>query len=768
MLRCIWLPCVAIDAKPLLNQRLNDGGAWLDRENQPLRLFADGNGDFFCFAPLASHSPNILNAVLTAEDRSFYEHSGFDPVAIGRAAFQNFSSMKIISGASTITQQLIRILKPRPRTVSTKISEIFAAMRLETESTKSEILENYLNTVPMFGNIRGFYLASLLLFRKTPDLLTLAESATLAAMIQSPGRLSPFDRVGNKRLRRRRDWIIREMLKRKLCQRDQAKAAFSENIPEYRSQLPFKAPHFCDLITSLRGRPTGNQVTTISQPLQDMLQKTLASHLPRIAKSGARQICGMIVGAEKMEILALVGSAEFGPIAAGFNNGCVARRSGGSILKPFLYALAFEQGYYPSYVLADTMQPFKTPQGEYLPYNADRRDYGPVTIRNALGNSLNISAVKMLNLVGIKKFFNLLVELGLLTPFSDAAKFYGLGLAIGNPELRMLDLVKAYGIFANDGSLKSLSFLMNDKVVEKSLIDDANAYLIYDILSDPSARLLTFGTPSFFKFKTRWALKTGTSTHYRDCWLVAFNKKYLLAIWVGNFDGSPTRALSGSSACGPVAKDLISNLEADDTGSVIVAPSRIQKVKVCSFSGQRPGPNCRLTGYDLVNGSENDLAECEFHQFASLVHELPADYARWIQSRSRVNDADPFRLLGNLIQSDAWSLLGVGQSSSSIVDASGPITISDMLPVSGGANIKIVSPHEGDRYLLSSGNENYLKLRAIPDVPIEEIVWLIDGREFIRTPPPYEAYWPMIAGRHRITAMGHGEFAAEVAILVER
>ncbi len=767
-LRVVWLPWVSISPEKLLQTRFVSGGAWLDSDCRPLRLFPDDQGDFLCYTPLASHSKNILNAVLTAEDRSFFSHPGLDAAAIMRAAWQNLASRRIVSGASTISQQLIRILKPRKRTWSAKISEALTALYLECRYDKKRILEFYLNAVPMFGNVRGFFLASLLLFKKTPDLLNLAESATLAAVVQSPGRLNPFSGAGNKRLRKRRDWLIREMLNAGHCTAREAELAFSENIPDYRSQLPFKAPHFCDYITAARGAPKGNQRTTISQVMQDMLQSAIKSHLPRLARSGARQVCGMIVEAGNMKIRAMVGSAEFGPIAAGFNNGCIAGRSGGSILKPFLYALALEKGFYPSYVIADTMQPFKTPQGEYLPYNADRRSYGPVTIRNALGNSLNISAVKMLNKIGIRDFFDFLVECQLLQAFTDAAKFYGLGLAIGNPELRMLDVVRAYGIFANEGRLKSLSYQPEDEVTEKQVLSAANAYLIFDILSDPAARLLTFGTPSFFKFRNRWALKTGTSTNYRDCWLVAFNKKFILALWVGNFDGSPTRSLSGATACGPLARNVIDELDRLPDQEFFQMPAGIKKVSVCSVSGQRPGQNCKLTGNDLIFGNENDLPECQFHRATGEVHELPADYARWIQGRSMVNDADPFRLFGNLRIFDAFELMGIGETAGEQIAASGPLVVRDKAYDADWNNIKIVSPHEGDRYILSNVTENFVQFRAIPEKPVTEIVWLVNGREFIRTPPPYEAYWPMREGEFTITAITGGEAAAEISITVER
>jgi penicillin-binding protein 1C len=766
LLRFAWLPLAAQDPQPFLQARFASGGAYLDRYGTPLRLYPDNNGDFYCYAPLASHSRHLRTALLTAEDRSFFSHPGFDLQAIMRAAWQNLTNLRIISGASTISQQLIRIVNPRPRNLSTKIAETLSALRLEQKHSKNQILEYYFNSVPMFGNIRGFYLASLLLFNKTPDLLNIAEAATLVAIVQSPGRLTPFSLKGNKRLRQRRDWVLREMLKLGYCTKNELSEALEFNIPSHRRQMPFNAPHFCDLLEQVKGTPVGNTRTTVSLPLQNRLCSILRSHLPRLARSGARQTCAMIVDNQSMGIMAMVGSAEFGPLNAGYNNGCLARRSGGSILKPFLYGLALEKGYYPSYVIPDTMQPFKTPQGEYLPFNANRRAYGPVTIRNALGNSLNISAVKMLNLVGINDFFALLVELEILQNTRGAADYYGLGLAIGNPEVRMLDVVRAYSIFAGQGRLKNLTYLPADGIKENQVISKQTAYLIYDMLSDPAARLLTFGNPQYFNFKQRWALKTGTSTNYRDSWLLAFNHKYVFGIWVGNFDGSPTRNLSGAGACGPIAQDIIEALP--ENAQPIQMPAQIQRISVCSISGQLPGPNCRQIGKDLFYGDLSQLPRCTFHKKNTDRHELSADYARWLQKRSIASDFDPFKLSGTIQPGDPFKLVGIdnnGNSQQGYATTTIRVT-ADYSPTSFNS-IKIVAPHENDRFILSQGKENFLYMRAIPERPTSEIVWLINGREYIRVGPPFEVYWPMEPGRHRITAIGEGQAAAEVNISIE-
>jgi len=768
LIRDLWLPSLTIDPRELLLKRAGSGGAYIDRNGKLLRLFPDERGDFVYATPLASHSESLIASVLIAEDRNFFKHPGFDFSATVRAALQNLTYGRIVSGASTISQQLIRVIYPRPRTFRTKISELLHALRLERQLDKKNILEAYLNSVCMFGNIRGIFLASRLLFGKSPDMLTLAESATLAASIQAPGRFNPFTDKGNSRLRKRRDWILGELLKSGQCDQKSYNEAVATAIPRLRRKKPFNAPHFCDYLAAVYGQPAGAVQTTVDMQLQNMLQSTLKAHMPRLLKSGATQAGAIIADARTLEILAMVGSAEYGPISAGYNNICIARRSGGSLLKPFLYALALEKGYYPSYVIPDTMQSFKTPQGDYLPYNANRKSYGPVTIRTALGNSLNISAVKMLNLVGVKSFFDFLVELEILENRPGASDFFGLGLAIGNPEISMLGLVKAYGTLNNSGNLKSLKFFTSQPQTSIAVYSEQTAYLIRDILSDHSARLLTFGNPSFFKTKTPIAIKTGTSTDYRDTWLLAVNSSHIIALWAGNFSGTGTRGLSGSSACGPVFKNLIDSLEATTRGNSLSKPVGLNKLKVCSISGQPPGPFCPLTGEDFFADNQSIPEICSFHAFAGNSHELSADYASWLKNRKRFIDSDPFKLTSNLAIPDPYTISGITESVGVVTDEKISIQKRETPSVFSDAGLKIVSPHDGDRYIISSNHENMVLLRAIPSFPAEEIIWLVNGSEFIRTPPPYEAYWPMSPGTYKISALSHAEFAHEISILVER
>lgn len=744
------------------------GGVFTDRNGRLLRFVPNKDGDYIYPVPLASQSKDLIEAVLIIEDRGFYQHKGYEPKAMLRALYQNLTHRKVISGASTITQQLIRITQPQPRTLYTKAFELCSAIILEKDRPKDWILEQYLNSVCLFGNVRGTAMAAHILYGKSPSMLNLAESATLAAAIQAPGRYNPFKKTGNQALLQRRNRILKEMLELDKCTKKAYEAALLEQIPTYPKKKPFNGPHFCDYIEKHFSKPVGVVKTTLDLDLQNKVVQTIQSHMPRLMKSGATQASMLILDSKTLEVLAFVGSAEYGPIGLGFNNGILAKRSGGSVLKPFLYALAFENGFYPSYIVSDTMRSFKSNRGDYLPENANRINYGPISMRNALGNSLNISTVKVLNQLGVENFYEMLVDLGILKYQEGKGEYYGLGLAIGNPEVRMLDLARAFSIFTNEGTLKSLSFLEKHHTHLRNVISPESAQMVFDILADEAARLRTFGNPSFFKTPIPTAIKTGTSTAYRDSWLVSDDGNYLCAIWVGNFKGGFTRNLSGATACGPIFRDvnkLRNNFERHRWKNV-----QVSSMEVCSISGQPPTILCKPIGKDLFRKKEyEELEKCNFHTKSSAMHELSPEYARWLETRRKYLDADPFVLKGfegqrqeqeqeSLRLEKAWA----GNEARSTYSINKRV-MEGLERAERPMGIEIVSPHHGDVFVSSAYHDTKIYLRAIPSEAVAEVVWFVNGEEFVRTGPPYEAYWEGEIGHYRIMAVA-GTAAAEVIV----
>ncbi|MBF0501281.1 MAG: transglycosylase domain-containing protein [Candidatus Riflebacteria bacterium] len=772
---------------------LNEGGALLDREGRLLRLFPDPAGNFRLTRPTKRFPRLLRAAMLIAEDRRFFRHGGFDPLAIARAAWQNLTHRRVISGASTITQQLIRLVRPRPRTLLTKCSELILAAALERRMSKTEILTAYLNLAPTGANLRGAALASLLWFGKDMRRLSPAEAAVIAAFPQSPTRLDPRWHKGRKRLMERRDRILRAMREYRVITDAQLRLGLEQPLPTKLRPLSWRAMHFVEWCIKQDGPPIGERVTALDLGVQGILERAVRAHRIRLSQSGATQVCGVVADARTLEVLAMMGSIHYGPVAGGFINGCERRRSGGSILKPFLYALALEHGFTAASSIPDTKQHFRTPQGDYLPENADRRAYGPVTLRSGLGNSLNIAAVKLLNALGIREFSELLVSEGILASSTEAIETYGLGMAIGNPEVRMVDLVAGYGSFAHGGQRVHLRTTPGPLITGQRLFSAETAFIILDILSDPSARMLTFGNPRFFQFSRPTAFKTGSSTNYRDAWLIAVTREHIIALWAGNFDGRPTFGLSGAVACGPILHDLLGELEAGDDGAWYARPANVVVATVCGISGGKPTPFCPVISHELFVRGTEDLPLCAFHTRPGATHELPPEYADWIERRRERHIPDPFALTGGLypinpLEAGELPRLSPGinilpASGSAIASASpeAPVTNTpseatgtilirsraDTNDFRSAGRISIVSPHTNDRFVMIPGDENLTILRAVPTEPVPELIWLIDGVEFARTPPPYTAVWKLRRGRHIIGCIGPGEESAQITIDVE-
>ena len=317
---------------------------------------------------------HLKAAVITAEDKRFYYHPGFDPIAIARALYTNIKQEKRISGASTITQQVVRLIRPQPRTYPAKIVELLASMKMELQLSKEQILELYLNLSPMGGNIRGAGLAARTYFDKDVESITLSEAAVLAALPRSPSRLDPRRPAGRKLVLAEKDRILKRMAVLGWISDAQLKVSLGPTAVFKTRSIPVRAPHFVDLVLTNSGKSGPTIKTTLDLNLQHGVEQILASHRDRLRRMGIDQAVALIASCRNAEVLALVGSLSYSGRYQGFNNGVLAQRSAGSTLKPFLYALALEKGYGSSSEISDTDLVYQTPHGDYQPTNADRRE----------------------------------------------------------------------------------------------------------------------------------------------------------------------------------------------------------------------------------------------------------------------------------------------------------------------------------------------------------------------------------------------------------
>jgi penicillin-binding protein 1C len=767
--RLTRLDPAALDPRP--------GPLVLDRQDRVLYLGPASDGSRMVQLPPGPLPPLVAAAFVAAEDQRFWEHPGVDLLAVIRAVGNNLWAGRIVSGASTITQQLARLTHPGPRTWSRKVAEMGRSLRLEAALSKEEILRRYLDRVPQGNNLAGVETAALAYFGKRAARLTPAEAATLAALAKAPGRLNPL-RPHQSRLLSRRDWVLGRMAALGFLKEQEMLTARSEPLllaaaAGKRGRFPFRAQHFVNLVLADKNQNKGVVRTTLDLNRQRQLEQILLSHAGRLRAGGAAQAAAVLLDNRGPEVLALAGSLQYGPRDRGYNNGAAAWRSPGSALKPFLYALALDRGFTPASILEDVERRYRLPGGEFHPANFDRVAHGPVSFREALGNSLNLSAVRLLHLVGQEPYYETLQRLGLINRKERGPDHYGLGLVVGNPEVSLLQLAAAYACLANQGVYRPLRLRPDQALGEEiTVFSEQAAFIVSDILADSLARSRAFGGSQAMNPPFRLALKTGTSTRYRDCWAVAYSPRYTLAVWTGNFDGRPTANQSGAAIAAPIVSDLAAALFAAAPPETFPVPEGVSRVKVCSFSGQLPGMGCAHTVEEFCVAGAEPGRECAYHQGHPSWHRLDTAYAGWLHQRHEKGAAGRYRLAGfhpdldRVFGREAAPAPGPGKTPGPMapfLSSTGEGAARDEI-----SRISILYPLSGDRFLLTpQAEEVEVTLKALCRARTEEVVWFVDGREVGAVGPPYQLAVPLSRGRHRLTAMGRDGLGDTVEVSVQ-
>ncbi len=612
---------------------------FVDRHGLPLRRARQEAQDYHSYVPLREIPQSLIHATIAAEDQRFWEHHGMDSRAILRAAWQNLRHRRVVSGASTITQQLIKNVHPRPRTFPAKCLETLQSLRLEREWSKARILEAYLNRIHYGPMHLGCRAAAEFYFGKPPTQLSIAECALLAGLPQAPTRLEPrrhFDRA-----RQRQLWILARMSGRGWLTPTELDGARSESINIQSSAPNFFAPHLVDLLLQLRPAeiPHMNPVrTTVDLELQQSVERFVRHQLASFPGSGKPQAAAVVIENRTGGVLALVGSSDFFEAKAGQVNHAWSRRQPGSALKPFAYALALERGATPASVLADIPCEFPTPTGPFLPQNYDHRYTGPARLRNALACSLNVAAVQAVNqFASPELLWSKLRECGLST-VDRASAHYGLGLVLGNAEVRLLELANAYACLARLGVWQPVQFISRENRSTspansaRRVFEVAPAFLIADILSDNAARAPTFGLNSALRFDFPVACKTGTSSDYRDNWAFGFTPEFTVGVWVGNTDGSPMHDVSGVTGAGPILHDTIEFLHARWGTSWYDPPPHLTRAAVHPILGKRVPSDDPLAVTELfIDGTEPPFAEpADFDAYHRV--RLDPTFSKWLET----------------------------------------------------------------------------------------------------------------------------------------
>lgn len=564
----------------------------LDNEGKLLSAFLSKEDKWRLKTSVTEVSPFFTKAIIEKEDKYFYYHVGINPFAIFRAVFSNITQKRRVSGASTITMQVVRLIYPNDRTYFNKLIEMIRAIQLELHYSKDEILGMYLNLIPFGSNIEGVKAASYLYLGKHPSKLSLAEALVLSIIPNKPsllriGATSPnLQHFKNK-------WLDYYQQKAVFAPKEIAYAK-TENVILYRKAFDRKAPHLSERLAAEQALPYIR--STIEWSWQQQVEKQLSNYLQRLVTMGVKNAMAMVIDNRTMQVKVYCGSANYrNTFDGGQVDGIRAIRSPGSALKPYLYALNIEKGKLnPKQMLYDIPTDF----GGFRPENFDDTFVGQVSMRDALQLSLNIPAVKTLDEYGLKNFLIDLKKARFSSIKQNEDKL-GLSVILGGCGVTMEEMTKLYACLANGGKYQELVYTTTTAATDteaETLLDSASCYIISDILSGiqrpdfPNNFDFTFRLP-----KIAW--KTGTSFGKRDAWAIGYNPSYTVAVWLGNFSGESIAELSGAAVATPLLFQIFNTIEKNRPWFKL--PQNITYREVCSVSGLPKNDFCRATQLDL-------------------------------------------------------------------------------------------------------------------------------------------------------------------------
>ncbi len=725
----------------------------VDRTGRTLRVLRSTEG-------LATPLPKgelprpVVDAFIAAEDKRFGRHPGVDPLALMRAVRQNLTHGRIVSGGSTIAQQLARLLFPHERTFLGKAGEALWALRLTAHLSREELLRAWLDRVPLGRGAAGVETAAEIYFNRPAASLSLAQGALLAGLARSPATADPFRRA--EAARARLGSVLSRMEALGFVSAEAAREARSAPLDLSAPTPRLLAPHFVTaLAMSLKGRALSGASrieTTLDLELQSDLEQSVREVLSGLGALDVGQAAVLVIDNPTGEVLAYVGSADFFDDAkAGQNNGVRALRQPGSTLKPFAYGLALSRGWTAASLLSDVDSSFETPTGAYQPKNYDRRAHGPVRLRAALANSYNVPAVRLAEALGPEA---LLAELRLagFASLTDSAFHYGVGLVLGNGDVSLWELARAYRGLALGGRLLPLVdvaraedgagrlLAVAPELAARRFLPEGATALLTDIISDERARAAAFGLDNALRFPFQVAAKTGTSRAHIDNWTVGFTRERTVAVWVGNFDGTPMNGVSGITGAGPLFRRAMLRamrgvapepLDTSDRDRAV----RFEERTICPLSGELAKPTCPSIMREKFLPGSAPKGECSMH-----------------------------RVVGEGEGSGKEGRVGLALTPELALWAEGRrLEVAEVR----GSRARIAAPREGDEYLLDPGlpdGDQMIPVRAeAPAGAVSMELRTQDGARFTLA-PPFAGRIPARPGAQRLELWLPGEEAPAAVV----
>ncbi len=738
--------------------------AVFDRNGRLLRLTLAADQQYRLWTPLEDVAPEFVEALLLHEDRHFYSHIGVNPAALVRAAATTYTGGTRVGG-STITMQLARLYyRLNTRSIPGKLEQIARALQLELMYSKRDLLEAHINLMPYGGNVQGVGTASQIYFGKSAAKLGLAESLTLVLVPQSPARRHPVgDEPDDLRAARERLFVRW----RELHPDVEVSSDYIALPLRYarRSELPFAAPHFVNYVLRDMGRgirdatqndETGREragkagstsaqaprrpntlATTLDLPLQRLTERVIANYIREQRHLGIHNASALLVDTRDMGVRAMVGSADFHSVGIhGQVNGTLAKRSPGSALKPFIYALAIDQGLiHPLTVLKDAPTAF----GTYSPENFDGRFVGPITATDALIRSRNVPAVSLFAQLSQPNFYQFLRGAGVSQMASE--RHYGLALALGGGEVTMEELATLYAMLANRGQLAALRHLEDEPATAGTrVLSEEASFMALEMLKsaprpdDPFTRK---------QDRLRVAWKTGTSWGFRDAWTAGVFGPYVLIVWVGNFDGSSNPAFVGVQAAAPLFFRLTDAITLSDphlNEPIFRQPPRLERVEVCSASGDLPNAECPQTSSTWYIPGISPIRVSQIHRRV------------WIDTRTGAQACPPYDpqfTRSEVFEYWPTDLLQLF-AQAGMPRRRPPATAECQRDVPSGTPPRITSPVTASTYSIRATRigEETIPLAANADSEVRRLHWFVDDTYVGTGSPGVAIAWtPQRSGR---------------------
>lgn len=738
---------------PVMSQRLDNS------KMQSLRIY-DCHGTLLrevlsdtkgrgIWVPLQDIAPTVLKTTIAVEDKRFYHHFGIDLIAIARALWLNLRYRHIVSGGSTITQQLARLMYHLPHRWYAKPLEGLLALRLELYLSKLQILEQYLNRIPFGNQIYGIEAASRTYFNKPCRHLSWFEAAYLIGLPQSPTRYNPY--LFPDRAKQRQSQVLQLLYRKGFIDSSQYKIALDAELKIVPYRQKFSAPHFCQMVLNKSSilAPPNRITTTVDGQLQLRIEELVASHVDKLSKNNVSNAAVLVIENQTNTIKVWIGSRNFyDETHQGQVDGVRALRQPGSTIKTFTYGLALENGFTAASILPDIETHAATTGGDFTVHNYDEKFHGPVRLRTALACSYNVATIRLLESIGADLLLEKLRLAGLST-INKPANFYGLGLTLGNAEVTLYDLTNAYAALARGGELLSLKYVLGEPEVIKSmtgtrLFPQSITFLLTDILNDPQARAPAFGLGGPLRLPFPCAAKTGTTKDFRDNWTIGYTSNYTVGVWVGNFDGQPMEKISGITGAAPLFRDIMLTLHEKAAPLALKTPPDLQRIVICPASGFLKGPDC------IGSMEEYFLTGTEPHEYCAIHKRLKID----IRNGLLATETTPKVFIQSRIF-ECWSSEYLGW----IEDAGlpRPPHMLSSLNSTFQQNLTISSPDNGDVFKIDPvlrREYQTLMFEAIVPDGMSKINWVMDDSIVACVGPPYRMKWMLQPGRHTLEATG--------------